>query len=118
MSCSRPHARREILKVLADEHQIDQVSLKNAARQKRYRERLKARQPRVRYVHPRDRRSRPQRWAEAVETLRELQEEYQDWLFNLPDSLQSSTLAEKLEEVCALDIDQLDVELPLGFGRD
>lgn len=94
------------------------MALSNAERQKRYRQRLQARQPRVRYVRPRDKRSRPQRWAEAVETLRELQEEYQSWLDNLPESLQSSVLAEKLEEVCALDIDQLDVELPLGFGRD
>ena len=94
------------------------MALSNAERQQRYRQRLKARQPRVRYVHPRDRRSRPQRWAEAVETLRELQAEYQDWLDNLPESLQASVLAEKLEEVCAPDIDQLDVELPLGFGRD
>jgi hypothetical protein len=94
------------------------MALSNAERQQRYRERLKARQPRVRYLRPRDRRSRPQRWAEAVETLRELQAEYQDWLDNLPESLQSSALAEKLEEVCSVDIDSLDVELPLGFGRD
>ena len=94
------------------------MALSNAERQQRYRERLKARQPRVRYLRPRDRRSRPQRWAEAVETLRELQAEYQDWLDNLPESLQSSALAEKLEEVCSVDVDSLDVELPLGFGRD
>jgi hypothetical protein len=72
----------------------------------------------VRYLRPQERRSRPQRWSEAVETLRELQAEYQDWLDNLPESLQASALAEKLEEVCALDIDSLDVGLPLGFGRD
>jgi hypothetical protein len=50
--------------------------------------------------------------------LRELQAEYQDWLDNLPESLQASALAEKLEDVCSVDIDALDVELPLGFGRD
>ena len=94
------------------------MALSNAERQQRYRERLKARQPRVRYRCPQDRRSRPQRWADAVETLRELQEAYQEWLWNLPESLQRSALAEKLEEVCALDIEQLDIELPLGFGRD
>ena len=54
------------------------MALSNAERQQRYRERRQARQPRVRYVRPRDRRSRPQRWAEAIETLRELQAEYQD----------------------------------------
>jgi hypothetical protein len=94
------------------------MALSNAERQQRYRERRQARQPRVRYLRPRDRRSRPQRGTEAVETLRELQAEYQDWLDNLPESLQSSALAEKLEEVCGVDIDALDVELPLGFGRD
>jgi hypothetical protein len=62
--------------------------------------------------------ARPERWRDAVETLRELQEEYQAWLDNLPESLQGSTLAEKLEEVCALDLDALDIDLPRGFGRD
>jgi hypothetical protein len=65
-------------------------------------------------MSPSTRRSR--KW--AVETLRELQEEYQAWLDNLPESLQGSTLAERLEEVCALDLDALDIDLPRGFGRD
>jgi hypothetical protein len=52
-----------------------------------------------------------------LETLHELQEEYQAWLDNLPESLQGSTLAEKLGEVCALDLDTLDIDLPRGFGR-
>jgi hypothetical protein len=55
---------------------------------------------------------------DAVETLRELQEDYQEWLDNLPASLQSTALAENLEEVCSLDLDQLDIHLPRGFGRD
>jgi hypothetical protein len=46
------------------------MALSNAERQWRYRERRHAQQPRVRYVRPHDRRSRPQRWADAVETLR------------------------------------------------
>jgi hypothetical protein len=50
--------------------------------------------------------------------LRELQEEYQEWLDNLPENLQSTALAEKLDEVCPLDLEQLDVDLPRGFGRD
>ena len=50
--------------------------------------------------------------------LRELQEAYQAWLDNLPESLQGSPLAEKLEVVCALDLEALEVDLPLGFGRD
>jgi hypothetical protein len=73
------------------------VSLSNAERQRR-----KAQTPVVHYRCPVDRRSRPERWRDAVETLHELQEEYQTWLDNLPESLQGSTLAEKLEQVCAL----------------
>jgi hypothetical protein len=94
------------------------MALTNAERQQRYRERRKAQQPRLRYVRPNDRRSRPARWADAVDTLRELQAEYQAWLDNLPEQLQGTALAEKLEEVCSLDIEQLDVDLPRGFGRD
>jgi hypothetical protein len=47
-----------------------------------------------------------------------LQEEYQAWFDNLTESLQGSTLAEKLEEVCALDLDALDIGSLRGFGRD
>jgi hypothetical protein len=94
------------------------MALSNAEKQRRYRERRKAQQPIIRYRRPADRRSRPQRWRDAVAALRELQEEYQEWLNNLPESLQSSPLAEKLEEVCSLDLDQLEIDLPFGFGRD
>jgi hypothetical protein len=94
------------------------MALSHAERQRQYRERRKARQPLSRYRRPYDRRSHPQRWADAVEMLRALQEAYQDWLDNLPESLQSSPLAEKLEEVCLLDLHQLDADLPRGFGRD
>jgi hypothetical protein len=94
------------------------MALSNAERQRRYRQRRQAQQPVIRYRCPQDRRSRPQRWAEAVETLREIQEGYQAWLDNLPEHLQGSPVAEKLEAVCALDLEALEVELPLGFGRD
>jgi hypothetical protein len=94
------------------------MALSNAERQRRYRQRHRAPQPRVQYRRPADRRSRPQRWAEAVETLRELQSAYQVWLDNLPESLQDSALAEKLEAICELDLDPLDVDVPRGFGRD
>ena len=59
-----------------------------------------------------DRRLRPQRWTEAVETLQELQEQYHEWLQSLPAPLQDSALAEKLRVICALDLAQLDVEVP------
>ena len=42
----------------------------------------------------------------------------QAWLDNLPENLQSTPLAEKLEEVCPLDLDQFDIDMPRGFGRD
>ena len=91
----------------------------NAERQRRYRERQKTRRPRIHYRRPQDRRSRPQRWRDAVQTLMDLQTEYQDWLDNLPDNLQVSALAEKLEAICTYDLDELDaLEPPRGFGRD
>jgi hypothetical protein len=72
----------------------------------------------MQYRRPQDRRSRSQRWADAVTTLQALQAEYQDWLDHLPESLQDSVLAEKLATICALDLEPLDVEVPKGFGRD
>lgn len=96
------------------------MALTNAERQRRYRRRRKAQQPPARRPPAAARhRSRPQRWQEAVRTLLDLQAEYQAWLDNLPASLQESALAEKLEQVCALDLVELEsVELPRGFGRD
>lgn len=97
----------------------DGVPVTNMERQQSYRDRRKAGEPVRQYVDPpKGKPSRVQRWQEAVETLRELQTEYQEWLDNLPESLQDSTLAEKLQTVCDLDIDELDVDLPKGFGRD
>jgi len=62
----------------------------------------------------------------ALNTLAEVQQEYQDWLDNLPENLQSSALGDKLSTVCDIDISgALDAaseasgaDLPLGFGRD
>jgi len=62
---------------------------------------------------------RLQRWRDAVQTLVDLQVEYQSWLDNLPDSLEGSAAAEKLETVCEYDFGGLEaLEPPLGFGRD
>ena len=68
----------------------------NAERQQRYRDRRKEQQPRVHY-------RRPQRWRDAVQTLVDLQAEYQD----LPDSLQGSAVAERLAAVCEYDFGDL-----------
>ena len=95
------------------------MALSNAQRQRRYRARHQAPQPPLRYRRPQDRRSRPQRWQDAVRTLLDLQDEYQGWLDNLPDNLLESALAHKLQAICALDLAELDsVEPPRGFGRD
>ncbi len=51
-----------------------------AEKQRRYRERLKAGIPPVRYRKSRDRRSRAQRWCDAVAELCTLQEHYRDCL--------------------------------------
>ena len=95
------------------------MALTNAARQRRYRARRKAEARQVHYRKPRDRRSRPQRWQDAVRTLRDLQDEYQAWLDNLPDPLRESALGAKLEAICELDLADLEsIEPPLGYGRD
>ena len=95
------------------------MGLSNAERQQRYRDRRKEQQPRIHYRRPQDRRSRPQRWRDAVQTLVDLQAEYQDWLDNLPDGLQESAVAEKLAAICEYDFGDLEaLEPPHGFGRD
>ena len=73
------------------------MALTNAQRQRRYRERRKAPQPQQHYRPPQDRRSRAQRWQDAVHTLLDLQHEYQAWLDNLPDSLGESAIPAGLE---------------------
>jgi hypothetical protein len=77
--------------------------------------------------------SRADRWSAAVgqakeglEALLELQGEYESWKGNLPESLESSPVGQKLETVCDIDLqgslDTLEeaesADLPLGFGRD
>ena len=95
------------------------MALTNAARQRRYRARRKAEARQVHYRKPHDRRSRPQRWQDAVRTLRDLQDEYQAWLDHLPDPLRESAVAVKLEAICDLDLADLEsIEPPLGYGRD
>ena len=96
-------------------------ALSNAERQARYRARHMASPSPVaaRPRHPADRRSRPQRWRDAVGELLSLQATYADWLAALPDSLQGSCIAEALEAIVELDLTDLaGVELPRGYGRD
>jgi hypothetical protein len=96
-------------------------ALSNAERQARYRARqqVASATPVTRPRGPTDRRSRPQRWRDAVGTLLTLQAQYTEWLTALPDSLQGSATADALEAIVDLDLAPLaDVELPRGYGRD
>ena len=95
------------------------MALTAAEKQRRYRERKKVGDRPVHYRRPADRRSRPQRWRDAVDTLIELQEEYSEWKDQLPESLQDTALGEKLDAIVELDLGAIeDIEPPLGYGRD
>ena len=62
---------------------------------------------------------RSARWAAAAATLVRLQEEYRDWLDNLPPNLESSALADRLQTIVEIDLEELQaVDLPRGYGRD
>ena len=91
----------------------------NAERQARHRTTRAAAGPVVHYRRPADRRSRAQRWHEAVNVLLALQTEYRAWLQALPDNLQESATAQALQAIDELDLDELAaIEPPRGFGRD
>ena len=62
------------------------MALTPAEKQRRYRERRKAGILPVHIRKPCDRRSRAQRWCDAVAELGALQEHYRDCLDRLPDS--------------------------------
>lgn len=92
--------------------------LTGAERQARYRLRH-ARAPVVRYRRPIDRRSRHQRWHDAVAELIALQDEYAQWFEALPEPLRDTATGEALQAVIDLDLDDLvAIEPPHGFGRD
>ena len=75
----------------------------------------------IRYRRPADRRGRPQRWADAVQTLADLLDQFQEWRDKLPPSLSNSATAEALDAVLELrgHVEDLQAtELPKSFGRD
>jgi hypothetical protein len=93
-------------------------ALTGAERQARYRARHPG-MPLVRYRRPGDRRSRPQRWREAVAELVALQEEYAAWLEALPEATRDGATGEALQDIAELDLGEiLAIEPPRGFGRD
>ena len=75
----------------------------------------------IRYRRPKDRRSRADQWSDAINTLTDCLDRYQEWRDNLPASLADSALAERLDAMLELRelVDQLSLaDLPRGFGRD
>jgi hypothetical protein len=102
-------------------------ALSNAERQARYRARHMPpwpvlKRPAAAPINPRlrrDRRSRSQRWRDAVGELLALQAAYADWLAALPEGLQGSSTGEALEAIVEFDLSELaEVEPPRGYGRD
>ena len=60
-------------------------------------------------------------WADAVQTLAGLLDQFEEWRDKLPSSLANSPTAEALDAVLELrgHVEDLQaVELPKGFGRD
>jgi hypothetical protein len=102
-------------------------ALTGAERQARYRA-ARARQPirdpgatspQAKPPQRADRRSRQQRWHDAVVELLAVQAECAAWLDKMPDATQGSATGEALQAIVELDLDELSaIEPPRGFGRD
>ena len=95
---------------------IGALPMTTAQRQTRHRARLRREPPLPPARRPLP---RPKRWAAAVATLIAVQDEYRAWLDNLPTSLEGSRLADKLQAIAELDLDELQaIDPPRGYGRD
>jgi hypothetical protein len=93
-------------------------ALTGAERQARWRARH-AGAPVTRWRRPADRRSRPQRWRDAVAELIALQNEYTQWFEALPEPLRETVTGEALQVIVELDLSALaELDPPRGFGRD
>jgi hypothetical protein len=98
---------------------IGAVPMTPAERQARCRARLRRDNPTPPVPPARRTPPRPQRWTAAVAALIELQDEYRAWLDHLPPSLDGSRLAEKLQAIAELDLEELQAsDPPRGYGRD
>jgi hypothetical protein len=97
-----------------------QIALTNAERQARYRARRGVPQPPLIIKQPRPpRRSRAQRWNDALAEMVAIQAECAAWFEALPESLRDSVTAAALQEMIDLDLDAMAaVQPPLGYGRD
>src|SRR5579863_2321320 len=95
-----------------------QQPLTGAQREARWRARH-AGAPITRWRQPADRRSRSQRWRDAVAELLALQAEYVHWLAAIPQVTGDGATAEALQAIVDLDLSELaDLDPPRGFGRD
>jgi hypothetical protein len=97
------------------------MALTGAERQARLRAKQAAGDKPLRYRRPADRRSRPQQWSDAVDTLTRCLDAYQAWRDSLPENLAEAPIGAKLDELLELRelVDALaEAELPKGFGRD
>jgi hypothetical protein len=98
------------------------MPMSSAERQRAYISRLKA--GLIPAPEPRraiDRRTKPQRRADAIGDLLNLLDGYQEARHNLPDSLAETAYVEKLDAILELRelVEALaDADLPKGFGRD
>jgi hypothetical protein len=93
-------------------------SLTGAERQARYPARH-ARAPLIRYRRPAHRRSRHQRWRDAVAELGALQSEYAQWFEALPEPFHGTATGEALEANLTLDLDEISaIAPPRGFAQD
>jgi len=101
-------------------HRIGTTPMTPAERQARHRAKMRQPKP-LRTLSPSTIRTlpRPRRWAAAVTALVDLQDEYRVWRDNLPANLEGSRLAEKLDAIVELDLEELQViDPPRGYGRD
>ena len=100
-------------------HRIGAVPMSSAERQARHRAKLRRPDQATPPAAPRRSLPRPRRWAAAVATLIDLQDDYRAWFDNLPANLEGSRLAEKLQAITEIDLDELQaIDPPRGYGRD
>jgi len=91
----------------------------DAERQARHRAAHAADKTVRRVRSPTDRRSRIQRWRDAVAELTTLQAQCAAWLEALPANLHEGATGEALQAICELDLSEIQaIEPPRGFGRD
>lgn len=99
------------------------MALSNAERQRRWRQRRRQGEAKIAYRTPKDRRSRARQLRDAAGEIIRIREECRAWREALPESLESSSTAEMLDEALetldGIDLEALeDLDLPRGYGRD